>query len=181
MHEFSELYGSVTSAISTNQNNVRSTQCLSNKTNIYTLSNQCSITTTAYLQNSTLIQRLMFLITICRNHLFITVEINVQKISTRSKRSSRNIVTATSSLIGHQWKNCDQFRCRFWHKQIKGDDWSQNKNFFLLKKTRTSSLNDQTIWSRKLLRMRARDSTSEVCETLRAYSIFTTLKQNYRR
>ena len=134
MHEFSELYGSVTSAISTNQNNVRSTQCLSNKTNIYTLSNQCSITTTAYLQNSTLIQRLMFLITICRNHLFITGEINVQKISTRSKRSSRNIVTATSSLIGRQWKNCDQFRCRFWHKQIKGDDWSQNKNFFLLKK-----------------------------------------------
>ena len=90
------FFNFVTSAISTNQNNVRLNQCHSNKTNICTLSNQCSITTTVYLQNSTLIQRSMFLITIYRKQIFITLEINVQKISTRSKLTSRNIITATS-------------------------------------------------------------------------------------
>ena len=48
------------------------------------------------LQNSKLIQRSMFLITIYRNQLFITLGINVQNISTRSKYSSRNIITTTS-------------------------------------------------------------------------------------
>ena len=86
------FFNFVTSAISANQNNVRSSQCHSNKTNIYTLSNQCSITSTVYLQNSTLIQRSMF-----------------KNISTRLKR------------------------------------------VFSLKKARPSSLNDRTIWTRKLL------------------------------
>ena len=49
---------------------------------------------------------------------------------------------------------------------LKGDDWSQNNNFFFLKKTSFSSLNDCTIWRWKLLRMRAHDSVPEAWEIL---------------
>ena len=48
------------------------------------------------------------------------------------------------------------------------------QGFFRLKKTQPFTLNDRMIWTIKLLRMRGRDCTPDIWETLSAYSIFYT-------
>ena len=58
---------------------------------------------------------------------------------------------------------------------------SKQEFFFFLGKTRPSSLNDWTVWTRKLLRMGARDSTPKVWETLSPSFTYmdVSLKQSY--
>ena len=135
------FFNFVTSAILTNQKDVRSNQCHSNKTNVYTLSNQCSITRTVYLQNSTLIQWSKFLITIYWNQVFITLEIKQQP-----QNNDLTIFTHINRpSSGASAKTMTNFATDS-HSNNKIRRWkSKQEFFFFLKKTRPSSLKDWTI------------------------------------